>query len=165
MARADGITVARIAVVAVGAPVAITVIGAGAPVVADAVRHEVRVVAVVVAVSSLPKAGVLADGVARDRGSVRQRCLPTYSGQGEEEYAAAERRRQLEQLRPHCARQLPTVTLSTPVGISTSVTLITTFLTEVRVFCRKLMLAHGGGKPKPRKTRGVGEGCAIRRPH
>ena len=89
MARADGITVARIAVVAVGAPVAITVIGAGAPVVADAVRHEVRVVAVVVAVSSLPKAGVLADGVARDRGSVRQRRLPTYSGQGEEEYAAA----------------------------------------------------------------------------
>ena len=111
----DETTVARVAVVAVGAPVAAGVVGAGAPVVADAVRQPHRVVAVVVAVSSLPKAGVLADGVARDRVSVIHvwvwQALSTCSGQGEEEYAAAKRRRQDQQLRPHCAGQLPTVTV------------------------------------------------------
>ena len=104
-------TVARVAVVAVGAPVAAGVVGAGAPVVADAVRQPHRVVAVVVAVSSLPKAGVLADGVARDRVSVIHvwvwQALSTCSGQGEEEYAAAKRRRQDQKLRPHAPGQLP----------------------------------------------------------
>ena len=75
MPREDGITIARQAVVAVGPPIAVVVEGAGPPVIANAVGDPHRAVAVVVAVRSLPTAGVLADSVTRDRSGPTHSCV------------------------------------------------------------------------------------------